>query len=400
MKNAGLQRSRRWTRGDRYEYVGGDPKHWDLSECLRRHFGSDNPPERANLEFLIALRNKIEHRHVPELDPGLYGECQAALLNLETLLSAEFGARYALSEQLAVSLQFSGLIPAEKRKAAGKLALAAAKNVREYVEKFRAGLPSATLNSTRYSFNVYLVPRVANRKQMADAAVEFIRVDEASTEELERLEVVPLWRLSPIKLPPEAGIQDVFRHLATDQERTKAIAAEVKAASGQGRKVLVLTERTEHLDAIRNGLDGENPTPLVMHGRMSRKQRGALVAELDALPADAPRILLATGKLVGEGFDHSPLDTLVLAMTISWKGTLQQYAGRLHREHAGKSDVRIIDFVDAGHPALLRMWERRQRGYRAMRYRIGTADSSGELDYRVIDVEVDRKFTEPRHPAR
>lgn len=89
-------------RGDRYEHVGGDPKHWDLSECLRRHFGSDNPPERANLEFLIELRNKIEHRQVPELDPGLYGECQAALLNLETLLSAEFSARYALSDQLAV----------------------------------------------------------------------------------------------------------------------------------------------------------------------------------------------------------------------------------------------------------------------------------------------------------
>jgi superfamily II DNA or RNA helicase len=115
---------------------------------------------------------------------------------------------------------------------------------------------------------------------------------------------------------------------------------------------------------------------------MSRKQRGALVADLDALPANAPRVLLATGKLVGEGFDHSPLDTLVLAMPISWKGTLQQYAGRLHREHAGKADVRIIDFVDAGHPALLRMWERRQRGYRAMGYRVGSAGSSGELGYR------------------
>jgi superfamily II DNA or RNA helicase len=79
---------------------------------------------------------------------------------------------------------------------------------------------------------------------------------------------------------------------------------------------------------------------------------------------------LATGKLVGEGFDHPPLDTLVLAMPVSWKGTLQQYAGRLHREHATKSNVRIIDFVDTGHPALLRMWEKRRQGYRAMGYRI------------------------------
>jgi superfamily II DNA or RNA helicase len=104
-----------------------------------------------------------------------------------------------------------------------------------------------------------------------------------------------------------------------------------------------------------------------------------IIAELGALPPDAPRVLLATGKLVGEGFDHPPLDTLVLAMPVSWKGTLQQYAGRLHREHATKTKVRILDFIDAGHPALLRMWDKRQRGYRAMGYRItdeGTADLS------------------------
>ncbi len=91
---------------------------------------------------------------------------------------------------------------------------------------------------------------------------------------------------------------------------------------------------------------------------MSKKLRILLIDELNGLAPDALRILLATGKLVGEGFDHPPLDTLVLAMPVSWKGTLQQYAGRLHREHASKTDVRIIDFVDSGHPALLRMWEK------------------------------------------
>ena len=110
------------------------------------------------------------------------------------------------------------------------------------------------------------------------------------------------------------------------------------------------------------------PPPFVLHGRMSKKPRAALLTELEALPPGAPRILVATGKLVGEGFDHPPLDTLVLAMPISWKGTLQQYAGRLHREHSTKTDVRIIDFVDVGHPALLRMWEKRQKGYMAMGY--------------------------------
>jgi superfamily II DNA or RNA helicase len=195
------------------------------------------------------------------------------------------------------------------------------------------------------------------------------------------LEVVARQRLDRIDLPPDAGIQDVFRFLANDAARTEAIAKEVRAAVEAGRKVLVLTERTEHLDAIAAALNGTTPAPLSLHGRMSRRQRAALLAELQALPPEASRILLATGKLVGEGFDHPPLDTLVLAMPISWKGTLQQYAGRLHRQHAGKDDVRIVDFVDCGHPALLRMWNKRQLGYRAMGYRMVDEEQvpAGEL---------------------
>ncbi|MGY2491714.1 DEAD/DEAH box helicase [Cupriavidus sp. CP313] len=138
----------------------------------------------------------------------------------------------------------------------------------------------------------------------------------------------------------------------------------------QAIKILLLTERTEHLNAIQAALDGQISPLFVLHGRMSKPQRAALITALDALPADAPHVLLAIGKLVGEGFDHPPLDTLVLAMPVSWRGTLQQYAGRLHREHADKTDVRIIDFVDTGHAAFLRMWDKRQRGYRAMGYRM------------------------------
>lgn len=184
------------------------------------------------------------------------------------------------------------------------------------------------------------------------------------------LEVIPHLLDQPLDLPREAGIQDVFRHLANDPERTAAIATAVEDAFVQGRKVLVLTERTDHLNAIAAALPDMVPAAFILHGRMSKKQRAKAVMELDALPPTAPRVLLATGKLVGEGFDHPPLDTLILAMPVSWKGTLQQYAGRLHREHASKADVRVIDFVDTGHPALLRMWDKRQRGYRAMGYQI------------------------------
>ena len=186
------------------------------------------------------------------------------------------------------------------------------------------------------------------------------------------LAVMPQLIESPIDLPPDAGIQEVFRHLAQDPARTVAIAGAIINAFRQGRKVLALTERTGHINAIRAVLSDRIPNPFVLHGRMPRKQRATLIAALDALLPDAPRVLLATGRLVGEGFDHPPLDTLVLAMPVSWKGTLQQYAGRLHREHAGKAKVRIVDFVDAGHPALLRMWEKRLRSYRAMGYRVET----------------------------
>ena len=192
------------------------------------------------------------------------------------------------------------------------------------------------------------------------------------------LEVVPRMWPQAMDASPDIGIQEVFRRLSTDEARTGAIADEVQRAYEAGRKVLVLTERTHHVSALSAALEGRIPAPFVLHGRMSPRQRSALTAALDDLAPDAPRVLLSTGKLVGEGFDHPALDTLVLAMPISWKGTLQQYAGRLHRDHVGKTDIRIVDFVDTGHPALLRMWEKRQNGYRAMGYRVAEAGRLGE----------------------
>jgi hypothetical protein len=173
---------------NRYIRVDGEPKHWELMECIKQFYGSSNPPERKNLEFLVGLRNKIEHRHLPELDSGLYGECQSSLMNLEDLLESEFGGKYAMAEQLAVALQFTRAVPKEKRKAAKVAASKAAKSIRDYVEKFRGGLPATTLNSSSYAFNVYLVPKVSNKKELADYSVEFIKVDAQNPGELDRLE--------------------------------------------------------------------------------------------------------------------------------------------------------------------------------------------------------------------
>lgn len=192
---------------------------------------------------------------------------------------------------------------------------------------------------------------------------------------------VKIWECrNTIDLPSDAGIQEVFRHIANDEERTAELVEQILSAYQNGRKILVLTERTDHLQKILGAVESKLPSVFVLHGRLSKKQRVVTLSELNALPPDAPRVLLATGKLVGEGFDHPPLDTLILAMPISWKGTLQQYAGRLHREHDEKENVRIIDFVDIDHPALMRMWEKRQRGYRAMGYRITVSEEASDED--------------------
>lgn len=180
------------------------------------------------------------------------------------------------------------------------------------------------------------------------------------------LTVIPRILAAPLSSDPAMGIQDIFRQLAASIERSQRIVEDVLRAYRSGRSIIVLTERTDHLDTLELALTGQIENLFALYGRMSRKQRAVSLEALEALPGDAPRVLLATGRLVGEGFDHPPLDTLMLAMPISWKGTLQQYAGRLHREHASKSDVLIYDYVDTGNPALERMWEKRQRGYNAM----------------------------------
>ena len=109
---------------------------------------------------------------------------------------------------------------------------------------------------------------------------------------------------------------------------------------------------------------------------MGKKQRAAAYEQIDSVPAHEERVILATGRYAGEGFDDARLDTLFLAMPISWRGTLQQYVGRLHRACPGKREVRVYDYVDRQVPVLMRMLAKRLKGYRAMGY---TTDGQLEL---------------------
>ncbi len=112
---------------------------------------------------------------------------------------------------------------------------------------------------------------------------------------------------------------------------------------------------------------------------MGKKRRRAAAEMLASIPDAEERVIVATGRFVGEGFDDARLDTLFLTMPVAWKGTLVQYAGRLHRRHHGKTDVRIFDYVDRNVPMLDRMFEKRLKGYRAMGYEVADVSSVADV---------------------
>jgi superfamily II DNA or RNA helicase len=139
------------------------------------------------------------------------------------------------------------------------------------------------------------------------------------------------------------------------------------------RSPILLTERKDHLEYFAAQLGKLARHVVVLQGGMSAKERRVVRERLAAIPDAEERLVLATGRYIGEGFDDARLDTLFLALPVSWKGTLIQYTGRLHRLHPAKQEVRIFDYVDREVPLLLRMFEKRLRGYRGIGYARGEA---------------------------
>lgn len=169
---------------------------------------------------------------------------------------------------------------------------------------------------------------------------------------------------------PDAAIQDIFANLVKDEQRNALILADVQQALKEGRSPVLLTERKEHLDILADVLRGDVKNLIILSGRLSTKERRETMERLAAIPDNEVRLIAATGRYLGEGFDEPRLDTLILAMPFSWKGTIVQYAGRLHREHPGKHEVRVYDYVDANVSKLLRMHKKRLRGFRDIGYTV------------------------------
>lgn len=161
--------------------------------------------------------------------------------------------------------------------------------------------------------------------------------------------------------------------LCAHAARNVKICEEVAAALQAGRSPVVISERVEHLARLEAGLQGRIPERteiLLMKGGCGRRQLAAVRARLEAIPRETPRLILATGRYLGEGFDDARLDTLFLTLPVSWKGVIAQYAGRLNRLDADKREVQIYDYADLNVAMLARMFDRRCRGYEALGYRI------------------------------
>ena len=168
------------------------------------------------------------------------------------------------------------------------------------------------------------------------------------------------------------SIQELYKQLAADQGRNDLIFNDILEALEAGRSPVVITERKDHLLHLAERLEKFARNIIVLHGGMGIRQHRAITAKLAEIAPSEERIIVATGRYLGEGFDDPRLDTLFLTMPISWRGTLAQYAGRLHRLYAGKTDVRVYDYRDGNEVVLSRMAQKRESGYRNLGYDIGT----------------------------
>lgn len=177
----------------------------------------------------------------------------------------------------------------------------------------------------------------------------------------------------------EFSIQEIYAQLISDKKRNISILEDIKNAAKAGRSPLVLTERKEHLDFLAAELEKHICNVIVLRGGLGVKQRRRISEHLASIADSEERVIIATGRYAGEGFDDARLDTLFLTMPISWRGTLQQYAGRLHRLHDSKQVVQIYDYIDEEVPVLAKMYKKRLKGYAAMGYLVEATSGNNDL---------------------
>ena len=164
-------------------------------------------------------------------------------------------------------------------------------------------------------------------------------------------------------------ITAMYQSLSEDTVRNDLIVKDICKAVDSGRTPIILTNRTSHVTLLAEKLKTTIPNVITLTGSGSTKDKRGALQRLQTISPSEPLVIVATGKYVGEGFDYPRLDTLFLALPISWKGLVAQYAGRLHRVNEGKKDVRIYDYIDVHEPVCDSMYRKRLKGYASIGYK-------------------------------
>ena len=201
--------------------------------------------------------------------------------------------------------------------------------------------------------------------------------------------IVP--RFTSLRVPlgkdeQEVSIQQLYTEIVESDFRNQQIIDDVLNNYHQGRNCIVLSLRTAHVESLAKKLKEKATDVFALMGGMGRKATREIFQRIADIPAERNIILVATGHFIGEGFDEPRLDTLFLAMPISWKGTLQQYAGRLHRLYESKKEVKIYDYVDIQVKMLEKMYQKRLNGYASMGYKA----KGEEIDDTPLDIIFDK----------
>lgn len=172
----------------------------------------------------------------------------------------------------------------------------------------------------------------------------------------------------------DMSLQQVYQQISENEDRNSKLVSDIISNYREGRNAIILTERVAHVKLLEEMLREEIPDVVAITGGMGRKTEREKLQQIRTAPTTQPLTIVSTGSFIGEGFDEPRLDTLFLAMPISWKGRLHQYAGRLHRLYEGKTEARIYDYVDVHVPVLERMYRKRQTGYTGIGYSVELAD--------------------------
>jgi hypothetical protein len=230
--------------------VDGDKKAWELDTCMKKFWGGADHATRRNLDFFVRLRNRVEHRYVPSIDPHVAGECQSLLLNFDEMLVEHFGTYYAIRESLAVPLQTTALRTAGQTEALRKLQAKHFDSVKSFIDTYRSELPSSLYEDPKFAFRVFLIPKAGNHATSSDLAFEFVKYDPTQPDAMAQLQ-------KQIALVKERQVPVVNANLLLPSEVIEAVAGKI----GRPFTMHHHTLAWRHFKVRRSGFDPSGCNP-------------------------------------------------------------------------------------------------------------------------------------------